>query len=137
MSYYPTPSHAMNHPRHSTGENTPADSIAAFKSANPMHECKPYGCTMRGEVCKKRRALAFSTPRKAMNHMMRTTWKTDAIMQVDKCLKCESYWKPTPNPVPAKHGVCSCGCGREGRLVGRGMLSGCYQKYRKGRRVHA
>lgn len=120
------------HQRHSCKPNTDAALVAAFLSSTPMHDCGPYGATITGEACRKRRRIAFSAPRRAYKHNIRDTWKTDILMQVDKCLKCTTYYKPAPAPVPAKYGTCS-DCGKEKRLVGRGKCSSCYQRYRKGR----
>jgi hypothetical protein len=27
-----------------------------------------------------------------------------------------------------KHGLCTCGCGREGIIMGKGLVSACYQR---------
>lgn len=124
MTIPPRPEDGPFHARHKCQPNTDPALIAAFKSAFPMHDCKPYGATITGEVCRRRRKMALQVPRYALKASIRQTWKTDTLMQVDKCLKCQSYYKPSPKPVPVKHGLCSCGCGREGRLVGRGKCSG-------------
>jgi len=107
--------------RHKCRENTDAALVAAFLSSTPMHSCKPYGATIAGEACRKRRRLAFQAPRYAIKANIRQTWKTDVLMQVDKCLRCKAYYKPAPAPKPAKYGACQ-DCGKEGRLVGRGMV---------------
>ena len=119
------------HIRHKCQPDTDPALVNSFLSSTPMHDCKPYGATITGEACRKRRKTAFQAPRYALNANIRQTWKTDILMAVDKCLTCKAYYKPAPKPVPAKYGKCP-DCGKEGRLVGRGKCSGCYQKYRKG-----
>ena len=133
MTYPRRPEDGPWHERHSCQPNTDPALISAFVLANHMIHCPVYLCFMRGDVCQQRRAEAFKVKRRSVTRLVNYKWATDEWQRLGQCVECKSYYKPAPQPVPAKHGLCSCGCGREGRLVGRGMLSGCYQKYRKGK----
>lgn len=111
--------------------NTSPEAIEAFLATNRMHSCQPYNTTMTADACIRRRRMAYQVPRQGYHHSSRETWRSDVYMKIDKCVACRSYARPVPKAVPAKYGKCACGCGREGRLVARGMASACYQRYIK------
>lgn len=66
---------------------------------------------------------------------------TSAHTGAATCLVCQvaqalAGWRPSPAP-PKRYtqGVCACGCGRVGALIGRGMVSLCYQRAYHARRA--
>lgn len=43
-------------------------------------------------------------------------------------------WAPPTDTHENRHGVCACGCGREGEIRGYGLVGVCYQRlWRKAR----
>lgn len=54
------------------------------------------------------------------------------VCQVARALEDLPHWR-TPAP-KYRQGVCACGCGRAGAIVGRGMVGVCYQRAYHARR---
>lgn len=73
------------------------------------------------------------SPRCACGKPASTGW-TDGERH-ERCAICEVAEAPTPRRSRPPHqrsiGLCACGCGREGALVGSGLVRLCYGRLRR------
>ena len=89
MTYYPTPDHAMNHPRHSTAENTPDAEVRAWKRANGWFVCETLNCGMTEASCKRKRKDAREIKKYVYASGLPVV--RDAFHEAEICLKCKEY----------------------------------------------
>jgi hypothetical protein len=100
----------MNHPRHSTGENTPADTVEQILSSPEFFLCKTFNCRMSHEACTMRIRVA------------RQQDEDGKDVTFSKCLDCEAKEVPVEK-------VCMVeGCGK--KITARGRCSTHYAQYR-------